>query len=451
MRLLCSKFFAILGLCSINSLYAVEHECPNIVVMFVDDLGCNDLGYKNPSFHTPNINELAQNSIDFINAYVPSPTSSPSRVGLLTGRYPVKVGFTRHIDDNAFDPFGTGEYGMFRNDPGKKPSRQFLPLDEITFAEVLKKSGYTTCAIGKWHLGGEKYYPQKQGFDIVYGESDLGHPVSYFEPYFTKSDFHDKNGKYLTDYLTDSAIEVIKTHDYKKTPLCMYLAHYGVHSPIQAPQKIVDKYLSKGIKGNYATYHAMVEAIDNSVGNILQAIKDSGQEDNTIFVFTSDQGGLFTNYPYRGGKMVGTALYEGGARIPFIISIPGHKPQSIKERVTTLDIFPTLLDLVGCDVSEYPQLDGISLMQIIDEHKEISRPLFSYRSYDDQVCFVILDDLKLIYTRSGNHELFDLKKDPFEQNNIYGNILYNDKRNELVNIVEDFLKKYEPKSVEISK
>lgn len=427
---------------------AVEKQQPNVIVLFIDDLGYNDLGYRNSSFETPHIDRLASESIDFVNAYVPSPTSSPSRVGLLTGRHPLKVGFTRHIEENAYDPYKNEEFGLNADDPGEKPSRQYLPLKEVTFAEALKSLGYKTCAIGKWHLGKEPYYPQMQGFDDVYGESSLGNPVCYFPPYFKKAEKQTTEGEYLTDYLTDHAVEVIKTNDYKKAPLCMYLAHYGVHSPHQAPSEVVEKYMKRGIEKNYATYHAMVEAIDNSVGLIIDAIKQAGVADNTVLMFISDQGGYFTNYPLKGGKQAGTALYEGGAKIPFIVKLPNtEKGRIVEERINTLDVFPTLVELAGGDMKEYPQLEGLSLVSTFAGGHCHERPLYFYRSYDDQASSIILKGYKFIYTRSGNHELYNLNVDPNEATNLINDARVQDIKAKLKMMVEDFLKKYDLPSI----
>jgi len=443
-----SCFFVSVLHFSAANMFAAEKQQPNIIILFIDDLGYNDLGYRSSSFETPNIDKLAAEGIDFTNAYVSSPTSSPSRVALLTGRHPIKVGFTRHIEANALDPYNNGEFGLWDGDPGEKPSRQYLPLQEVTFAEALKKEGYTTCSIGKWHLGNKFYYPQKQGFDIVYGESDLGNPAGYFPPYFTHEKKHDKNGKYLTDYLTEYATKVIETHDYKKAPLCMYLAHYGVHTPIEAPKDKIEKYRKQGLPEKYATYHAMVESIDESVGNILKSVKQAGVEDNTIVMFISDQGGFFTNYPLKGGKQAGTALYEGGAKVPFIVKLPKmDKGRVVKERISTLDVFPTLVELSGGDLKDYPQLDGLSLKKTFEGGTTPAQPLFFYRSYDDQASSVIHLGYKFIYTRSGNHELYNLNKDPYETTNI---INVSDEKYigmKLKAMVEDFLSKYEPLSI----
>lgn len=433
---------------SVIPLLAVEQR-PNIIVIFIDDLGYNDLGYRSSSFQTPNIDKLASEGIDFVNAYVPSPTSSPSRVGLLTGRHPLKVGFTRHIQNDAPDPFyNSGEFALWKGDPGEKPTRRYLPLQEVTFAEALKTQGYTTCAIGKWHLGGKFYYPQKQGFDIVYGESDLGHPAGYFPPYFEPAPKHDKSKQYLTDYLTDYATEVIENHNYKKSPLCMYLAHYGVHAPIQAPDDKVQKYIDQGIPKPYAIYHAMVESMDQSVGNIIKSIRKAGVEENTIVMFISDQGGLFSNYPLRGGKQAGYALYEGGAKVPFIVKLPGmDKGRIIKERISTLDVFPTLVEFSGADLNAFPQLDGTSLKEVFEGGIPQMKPLYFYRSYDDQASAVIYKGHKFIYTRSGNHEMYNLEVDPNETTNLIKDPSAKYIALELKDMIEDFLLKYEPKSI----
>ena len=210
---------------------------PNFVIIFVDDLGYNDLGFRNPSFQTPNIDRIAREGIDFANAYVPSPTSSPSRAALLTGRHPIKCGLVRHINDGNPDPYGTGEYELLPGDPGRMPNRRFLPNSEKTFASALKELGYRTAAIGKWHLGHREYYPDHHGFDIMAAESDLGHPFSYFPGYFSPKDRENRSGEYLTDYLTDRAVEIIEKNDYAQHPLCLYVAHYGVHTPHMAPKE----------------------------------------------------------------------------------------------------------------------------------------------------------------------------------------------------------------------
>lgn len=444
-------FYGVFSLCQ-TSLTQAKESKPNIIVMFIDDYGYNDMGHKNPSFSTPNIDSLAQNSLNFTNAYVPSPTSSPSRVALLTGRHPLKVGVIRHISKESGDPYGTGEWTYSTSDPGKQPNRQFLPLKEVTLAETLKEAGYITYHIGKWHLGNPEYYPDKQGFKHTYGESDLGQPYNYFPPYFTNQVKADSKGQYLNDNLTDQAVEWIKNHDYSKAPLMMYFAHYAVHNPYIGQAEKIKKYLRRGLNKEYATYHAMVESMDESVGRIMNALKENHIDDNTIFIFTSDQGGYFSNAPLKGGKMNG-ALYEGGCRVPLFIHYPHKNKKNIKEiteRVTTLDIYPTLIDLAGIKYLGSEKLDGTSLKKTIESNSEPkAKAIYFYRSYDDQPASIILNNFKLIYSRSGNHEMYNLMDDQEEKENIISNPKYDKIKSKLYKLMSEFLKQYEMPQIEI--
>lgn len=422
---------------------------PNFIIIFVDDLGYNDLGFRNPSFYTPNIDALASESVEFVNAYVPSPTSSPSRAALLTGKYPVKYGITRHINNRNPDPFGTGEYEILETDPGHIPNRKFLPKSEVTAAEVLRQQGYRTVAIGKWHLGTRDYYPDKQGFDEMYGESDLGNPVSYFPDYFRRGGTRNDCGEYLTDWLTDFAVNVIKENDYSRSPLFLYLAHYGVHSPHQAPEEMVSKYREKGLDERYAVYHAMVESVDISTGRIMAALEEAGVEDETVLVFVSDQGGFFSNEPLRGGKLTG-ALYEGGAKVPFFVKTPdtaGH--MVMEDRITTMDLFPTFMDYAGVPSGCRPELDGQSLYGLLHGGSYEKRPIFFYRSYEDQPAAVIYGDYKFIWSRCGNYELYNLVSDPYESTDLSGSCSRGDRRayKQCYKLLRDFLSRYEPAPV----
>lgn len=419
---------------------------PNFVIIFIDDLGYNDLGFRNPSFHTPHIDSLAQRSINFAHAYVPSPTSSPSRAALLTGRHPIKTGLVRHINEGNPDPFGTGEYESLPSDPGRIPNRRFLPNCEQTFASVLKAYGYRTAAVGKWHLGTRAYYPDHHGFELMRGESDLGNPASYFPDYFTAASRKNRSGKYLTDYLTDCAVEIIEQNDYAQTPLCLYVAHYGVHTPHMAPEELVKKYTDRGLDRRYAIYHAMVESVDTSTGRILEALERAGVADNTLLFFISDQGGFFSNAPLRGGKMTG-ALYEGGARVPFFVLAPGAAGRVVEERISTLDVFPTLLEYAGLQPSDYPQLEGQSLQKTIRGGRYSEKPLYFYRSYEDQPAALIDRDFKFIWSRRGNHELYDLDADPNETANLAHDPKFRRIFNRAQKMMSDFLDKYEPNSL----
>ncbi|MGM9741524.1 MAG: sulfatase-like hydrolase/transferase [Candidatus Cryptobacteroides sp.] len=436
-----------MGLAS-SGIDAREHTKPNFIVIFIDDLGYNDLGYRNSSFVTPNIDRLAAESIDFLNAYVPSPTSSPSRAALLTGQYPVRFGITRHINANNPDPWGTGEFELLPTDPGRIPNRVYLPNTAMTFASYLGNAGYTTVAVGKWHLGTRDYYPDHHGFQKMYGESDCGSPVSYWPSYFEKGSKRQtrEDGEYLTDYLTDCAVEAILEQDYSREPLCLYLAHYGVHSPHMAPSWMTRKYTDTGMDNRYAIYHAMVESVDHSVGRILDAVRQAGIEDNTFILFASDQGGFFSNAPLRGGK-IGGALYEGGARVPFIVKYPKYAGgRKVQARISTLDVLPTMLELAGVRPAS-AELDGKSLCGVLEGGTYKESPLYFYRSYEDQPASLIYKDYKFIWSRTGKYELYNLDEDQYETTNLYGLPEYRTVSRRMKIMLEAFLEKYEPDPV----
>lgn len=415
---------------------------PNIVIVFIDDLGYNDLGFRNPSFQTKNIDQFAAENINYECAYVPSPTSSPSRAGLLTGKHPIRAGLVRHINEQEKDPKGSKELGLLATDPGRKYNRKALTLDQRTFADALKEEGYTTYHVGKWHLGKSDYYPDKHGFDYMFGESDLGLPVSYFPPYFRKANF-DLDGTYLTDSLTNSAVSVIQRHDYEKSPLLLYFAHYAVHSPHMCKKEMLDKYLVRGLDKKYAIYHAMVESMDESFGRVIGALKEKGIYDNTVVIFTSDQGGYFTNAPLKGGKL-DWPLHEGGARVPLFIHYPYAEGQrSVTERVSTMDIYPTLVELATNKPCKEKGLDGISLCKSLRGRDVKERPLFFYRSYENQYASVISDNIKYIITRDGNDIMYDLIKDPQEEVNLFNNKNYLSKQKKVKKLLDEFLEKYD--------
>ncbi|MFX1481281.1 MAG: sulfatase, partial [Promethearchaeota archaeon] len=321
---------------------------PNIVFILIDDMGWRDLGCYGSSFYeTPNIDKLATQGMSFTNAYATCPVCSPTRASILTGKYPARIGLTNYIG------------GMSKGILIDAPNVEYLPLSEKSIAKVLKGHGYNTWHIGKWHLGGEKYYPAKHGFDINIGGCHLGIPFNgYFNPWNipTIDDNDAPEGTYLTDYLTDKAIELINSKTDK--PYFLNMWYYSVHIPIQAkPEKIeyfrkkkerlgLDKInpfelgdhfpterkkklvIKRRILQSSAKYAAMVHSVDENVGRILEAIEDSGESENTIIFFTSDNGGLSTaegsptcNFPLSEGK---GWMYEGGVRDPLIVKWPGQ-------------------------------------------------------------------------------------------------------------------------------
>lgn len=390
---------------------------PNIVVLFVDDLGWSDLGYQNSEFETPNINELKQDGLYFSRAYVSTATSSPSRASLLTGKEALRCGFVRHIYDNP----NREEFQTLATDPGQMKSRGWLPLDEITYAERLKELGYYNYFVGKWHLGHEPYYPIYQGFDAMYGTCEHGHPNSYYQPFFkTENPFPEKQDtKYLTDKLTDGAVNFIERYTNKQ-PFLLNVWYYAVHDPHIGRKDLVNKYLSKGMNKKRAEYAAMVEAVDNSVGHIRDAIQKKGLAENTVFIFSSDQGGDFSNAPLRGGKRGGDTLAEGGSRVPLIIYVPGMKTmgQSCDNPVQTIDLYPTMIELASAKKCNDKQINGISLIPALKGKQLKKRDLFLHRSYEDQNAAIIAGDWKLIKYRSGKLQLYNIKNDIGETTNL---------------------------------
>ena len=326
---------------------AFSQEQPNIVMLFVDDLGWADLGYNNPVFDTPNINKLKSDGLYFSRAYVASATSSPSRASLLTGKESLRCGFVRHI----YGKDTSLEFETFDKDPGKMKSRAYLPLEEITYAERLKEFGYYNMFVGKWHLGTEPYFPTKQGFDAMYGTCEHGHPNNYYQPFFKTNNPFPKARKntYLTNLIGDGAVDFINKYD-KKTPFLLNVWYYGVHGPQIGRKDLVAKYEKKGLTGKYAQYAAMIEALDETVGEIRSSLEKKGIADNTVIIFSSDQGGAFKNGHLRGGKIGGDALAEGGSRVPFIIYDPTHKKmmgKTITQPIETIDVYPTLVELAS--------------------------------------------------------------------------------------------------------
>lgn len=392
---------------------------PNIIIFFVDDMGWADWGVRNPAFHTPNLNQLKKDGMEFTRAYVATPTCSPSRASLLTGREPIRFKMPRHVSDVGAKN-ASNEYNFWPGDPVNMPSRNWLPLEEITYAEKLKDFNYFNQFIGKWHLGEEAYYPTKQGFDAAIGVTGFGQPGNYYPPYWKKDNpFPHATNEYLNDVLTDSAVDFIKRYD-KAKPFELSFYHYGVHGPIIGKKELIAQYKAKGWEEKYAEYGSMVTSVDESLGKLRKALKEKGIANNTIIIFTSDQGGYFSNAPLRGKKIGGNTLGEGGARVPFLLYWPGKTKAGSECNVPiqTLDVYPTLIEIVSGKPCTDTQIQGKSLLPLIKGEKVADRKLYFFRSYEDQYAAIIDGDWKLIKYHEGEAELYNIKKDIGEVSNL---------------------------------
>jgi arylsulfatase A-like enzyme len=354
---------SLVGISSCNSV-----ESPNFIIILVDDLGARDIGcYGQEYISTPHIDRLADEGMKWTNAYSSCPVCSPTRVALLTGKNQARVHFTGHITS-------IGRHRHPENSRIIPPDDLMdIPHEEVILPEALQSAGYTSISIGKWHVGREGYWPLDQGFDDNVAGWTHGSPPDHFYPYEKPGQSWNASiptlnggnpGEYLTDRLTDEAVKFIRKN--KNTPFLVYLSHYAVHVPLQAPDELIEKYKpivdGTGIDPVYA---AMVESVDQSIGRILLSLDELGLEDNTVVIFTSDNGAMESvtdNSPFRRGK---GHLYEGGLRVPYIMKWPGHiKPGSASHNPTiSSDIYATIIDIVGPTTTPGSPLDGRSLMK----------------------------------------------------------------------------------------
>ena len=416
---------------------------PNIIVILADDLGYADIStYPGGRFPTPHIDALAKRGVLFTDGYATAPVCAPSRAGLLTGRYQERFGFE------------------YNNGPARRDLRQGLGLStgEITIAQLLKQSGYHTGAIGKWHLGSqEAFYPTQRGFDEFVGflpgatsyidpkvpgvqtapgplGEDAPDPSLTGEATFSRPALgqivegpqhtvvHNET-EYLTDYFAERASTFIQRNTHAEAPYFLYVAFNAVHSPHMVTKKYYDRFAD--IKDQrLRVYAAMVSALDDAVGKIMDSVSASGQDDNTMIYFASDNGcagyfpGLCTCAPLRGGKL---SYYEGGTRVPFMLSWPGHiKAGSVyREPVSLLDVVPTSVAAAGGKLPADRVYDGADLLPVL-AGKETESPhdvLFWRR---EPLLAIRKDNWKLWESADttgdyGHYQLlFDLAADPDE-------------------------------------
>lgn len=417
---------------------------PNVIVVLVDDLGWMDLSIQGSDFYkTPNIDRLAETGTRFTDGYAACAVCSPTRAALMTGRHPHRLGITDWI--RAEFQLG-GRQGPNSNRSGYHDAglnyltpvnKSFLSHNEITLAELVKPAGYATCFIGKWHLGGKGYLPTDQGFDENFGGWDYGQPPSYFDPYTNKRLQEGiptlkprKEGEYLTDREADEAVGFIRRH--KDKPFLLYLSHYTVHTPIQAKQSVTEKYipLKDGKGQDNAIYASMLESLDDSMGRLLETLEEHELTDNTVIIFTGDNGGLdrndnpTDNAPLKIGKGFAT---EGGIRVPWIVRWPGvTQPGTVnKTPITSVDLFPTIASITDTSVAKNHLLDGLDLTEILKGEQGPERSLFwhfphyRHRGGDDPYSIVRNGNWKLIYYYDPMKiELYHLVKDIGELHNL---------------------------------
>ncbi|MCA9166752.1 MAG: sulfatase [Planctomycetales bacterium] len=433
--------FLLLGLRQLSNptCIAADDRPLNVLMIVIDDLGGSDLGcYGSDYYQTPHLDGFAANNLRFTQAYAAAPVCSPTRASLLTGQSPARLQLTIWHE------------GAVRGGPTDEKlrdavSRSALPLESVTLAELFHQRGYFTAHIGKWHLGTATHYPENQGFDLNVGGTHWGAPATFFYPFaggFSASEESPRyvpglmpsdSGDYLTDRLTDRAIETIT--QVRDRPFFMSLWYHTVHSPIEAPADLVDAARQRpaGAHQKDPTYAAMVARMDWNVGRVLQSLEEQGLTDRTIVIVTSDNGGVdvpvryttpTNNFPHRSGK--GT-LYEGGLRVPLMISWPGRTARGTTCHipVTSQDLAVTLHKAFDFDLPAEQVVDGMSLLeQLSKPTTQLGRETLywhfpHYYTRMTPSSALRHQDWKLIYRYEDNAvELYNLADDPSESKDL---------------------------------
>jgi arylsulfatase A-like enzyme len=413
----------------------------NILILLADDHGYMDLGANNPKtfYETPHLDRLAASGMRFTDGYAATPVCSPTRYSIQTGKYPTRAGLTNWLPGVRVERF---ENALL--------TRQ-MPLEETTLAEVLRPAGWRTAFVGKWHLGEEeKFWPEAQGFEINLGGHSKGSPASYFSPYKNPRLADGPPGEHLTMRLADETCALLAKFKAEGKPFFLQHCFYDPHTPLQAPKELIEKYRAKAerlglkdafdeekqhfvsVKGprqvravqSHAVYAAMIESMDTAVGKILRALDELGLANDTLVVFTSDNGGLSTseglptcNYPLRAGK---GWVYEGGIRTAFLVRMPGAARTGAASAVPvmSIDLFPTALEFAGVPLPAGLAIDGRSLVPLLRGGSAPARDalFWHYPHYSNQGGFpggaVRMGDWKLVENHEdGSVELYHLRDD----------------------------------------
>lgn len=411
---------------------AADAKRPNIIFILADDLGYTDVAcYGSKYYETPNIDRMAAEGARFTDGYTCGPNCQPTRAALHSGQYGPRTGV-----------YTVGNIDRFNwRSRSLRPVDNLteLPLDKVTLANSLKKAGYATGMFGKWHLGEDKeHHPGARGFDEAIASAG-----KHFNFKTNPPTEYDEDA-YLADFLTDRAVDFIDRH--QEEPFFLYLPHYGVHGPHEAKEELIAKFKDKPAAGGHhdPTYAAMIASVDESVGRVLAKLDELGIAENTLVIFSSDNGGvggydrvgldkkigITDNAPLKGGK--GT-LYEGGVRVPYVFRWKGtiEPGQTEATPIISVDLYPTLLELAGGELpADYP-LDGVSYASLLKEQKPLERgkPLFWHfpgylgataNTWRTTPVSVVRDgDWKLLeYLEDGHLELYNLRDDLSETNNL---------------------------------
>lgn len=404
-------------ICLAITVSSCAQKKPNIIFLFSDDAGYADFGFQGSKImKTPNLDKLSKEGVKFTQGYVTDATCGPSRAGLITGKYQQRFGY-----EEINVPGYMSENSKYLGDD------MGLPLDQVTMADYLKKLGYTSAMYGKWHLGdADRFHPLKRGFDEFYGfrggdrsyfaykQVPKGHLDKRMERDF--GNFEEPNG-YATDVFADKAISFMERN--KDNPFFIYLAFNAVHTPMEATPEDLAKF--PNLNGKRQQVAAMTLALDRASGRVLDKLKELGLEDNTIIVFSNDNGGptdknASLNLPLSGTK---SNHLEGGLRVPYLIKWPGKikAGQVYNYPVSTLDLLPTFYAAGGGDIADLKDIDGVNLVPFVNGENKV-RPHEDLFWKKETRSVYRHNDWKLIRFPDRPAELYDISKDFAEQNNL---------------------------------